>query len=732
MFTNKSILARLLANENISVVQGNFRTASFNVESRVLQLPMWKEMTTDVYDLLVGHEVAHALWTPRENLVVEGVPFSFVNVVEDIRIEKKVLRKYPGLVSNFSRGYLDLIERDIFDTQGQDLNAMSFMDRLNLKAKGREHVNIEFSDEERYYVDRAMSVESFDDVKAVVREIADWLKEKQEDNQDQNQNEVVSDTHESSEFADEQAEELENEESSADATDGSDDAQGEAESDGDSKESDQGQPQESVETSSESSNEASDDSSEESPDIAKKTEDKNDSPFSDCPLADVSTDVAQHQNSESLVQSDTLFLQGIPRSDYERVLIRYPEILKSRRSIVDLDSTRSEYEEFLKESKPVVNMMVKEFEMRKAAYRSLRARTSNKGSLDVNKIHSYKYNDQLFKQVTTLADGKNHGMIMLIDYSGSMNGILSAVIRQTINLVQFCKRVNIPFRVLAFTSTGHYTQDPRIIVDNSLSRFDYSDLRLVELFSEKMSKRDYEYAMSSFFARTRGYRNCSDKEELGSTPLNSALMALKYVFEDFKRDNPVHKLNLVTLTDGASNCASFSIGDDFSGEVRDIKKIVVDVSGKKIDIPPRAYDAQAKVTRDILEAVTGPSIRKINYFITEANGVWGLVSRDVIDCDNSYLDRYNVSEKTKSVKRAVKSDGVYVNDNKKLSGYDRQFILVQRKGTYRRPADFIEESSELEVPDGATTRQLAKAFSKFGDAKKKSRIITRKFAEMVA
>ena len=103
------------------------------------------------------------------------------------------------------------------------------------------------------------------------------------------------------------------------------------------------------------------------------------------------------------------------------------------------------YDTFMAETKQVVNLMAKEFEMRKAAFRSARARTSTKGSLDVNKLHSYKYDDQLFKQVTTLADGKNHGMIMLVDYSGSMYQRMPAVMRQTIALVMFCKRVNIPF-----------------------------------------------------------------------------------------------------------------------------------------------------------------------------------------------------------------------------------------------------------------------------------------------
>ena len=53
----KSILARLLANENISVEQTNHHTAFFDVQNRMLGLPHWKDIDNDLYDLFVGHEV---------------------------------------------------------------------------------------------------------------------------------------------------------------------------------------------------------------------------------------------------------------------------------------------------------------------------------------------------------------------------------------------------------------------------------------------------------------------------------------------------------------------------------------------------------------------------------------------------------------------------------------------------------------------------------------------------
>ena len=60
----KGNLARLLATEDLMVEHKNVETASFNVESRILTLPQWKTASEFVYDMLVSHEVGHALFTP--------------------------------------------------------------------------------------------------------------------------------------------------------------------------------------------------------------------------------------------------------------------------------------------------------------------------------------------------------------------------------------------------------------------------------------------------------------------------------------------------------------------------------------------------------------------------------------------------------------------------------------------------------------------------------------------
>ena len=120
MYHNSS-LPKLLAKENLTIRHGNYQTPWFDIKNRVLGLPLWKDMGKDVYDLFVGHEVGHALETPYEGWhdspeKLQGCPRSYINVIEDARIERKVKTRYPGLVGPFSRAYANLFEDNFFGT----------------------------------------------------------------------------------------------------------------------------------------------------------------------------------------------------------------------------------------------------------------------------------------------------------------------------------------------------------------------------------------------------------------------------------------------------------------------------------------------------------------------------------------------------------------------------------------------------------------------------------------
>ncbi len=115
----KGTLAKLLATEDLIIEHRQVSTASFDVHRRLLTLPVWNRASETVYDLLVSHEVGHALFTPDED--VEGVPMGFVNITDTASIEKLMKRKYPGLPKTFYHGNSELSEQNFYNVADQEL-----------------------------------------------------------------------------------------------------------------------------------------------------------------------------------------------------------------------------------------------------------------------------------------------------------------------------------------------------------------------------------------------------------------------------------------------------------------------------------------------------------------------------------------------------------------------------------------------------------------------------------
>ena len=171
----KGTLAKLLATENLVVEHKKVETASFDVENRVLTLPIW-ETSNDVYNMLVGHEVGHALFTPNEDPTKIGVPMSFINVTEDARIEKLMKRKYPGLTKDFYKGYETLNDIDFFDINTRDIEELSFIDRVNLHFKVGSYAMIPFNDAERPLRDAVGVAETFAEALSAAKDIFKYMK----------------------------------------------------------------------------------------------------------------------------------------------------------------------------------------------------------------------------------------------------------------------------------------------------------------------------------------------------------------------------------------------------------------------------------------------------------------------------------------------------------------------------------------------------------------------------
>ena len=179
----KSNLAKLLATENITIQHNNVKTASFDVKNRVLTLPIFKQKSGDVYDMLIAHECAHALWTPYEQW--QGIDNSelrsYVNVIEDTRIDKMIQAKYPGVVRNYQNGF-DLLEKqNFFGINGRDINKdFMIIDKINLRSKSLNRLPFIFAPKDNEWLAKVDSVKTFDDVLTLAKEMLDWQKDQVE------------------------------------------------------------------------------------------------------------------------------------------------------------------------------------------------------------------------------------------------------------------------------------------------------------------------------------------------------------------------------------------------------------------------------------------------------------------------------------------------------------------------------------------------------------------------
>lgn len=735
---NKTI-ARLLAKENLTIQHGNYKTAWFDIKNRTLGLPLWKDMPKDTYDLFIGHEVGHALYTPYEGWhdspeKIEGVPRSYMNVIEDARIERFVQNDYPGLVGPFRRGYMDLLDREFFgDIDDLDYDEVKLIDKINLKAKLGDMIEVPFSPVEKGFFDRAFTTTTFDEVVQLCREILAYTQENQSELLEQPDNEPDLDLPEGEQ-------EMEDPSSS-----GHDDYMPGEESDEEeqtnapsSEDSDDGEEEKEGDTKSETSEDSSDEPTEEAKDGEYSPEPEKD--------ADTSiTDEIFRRAEKDLIEGNDesggqpLYMREPNQEVRNSVISSYQELKSDREKAwkrwyddTNTDSAtkkaelKSEFGTYYKQVKKSANYAVKEFEMRKAAYQWSRAQTAKSGSLDVNKVWSYKTNEDIFARVTNLADAKNHGMIMFIDFSGSMSGTLQHVLDQLIHLVVFCKAVNIPFDVYAFTTIHRDWNDGSVLQKDG--EIAMSDVSIPLLISSSLKKKDFEEALFGLYLRKVGnefryewdepdsvseYAVTGKREEFGSTPLNDALVLGHRMVKEFKAKHAVQKMNLIVLSDGDSN--SLNVYSDHK-----MNKVtsrfsyydtVLEIDGKQIRHDGGRGRELTKVLLENIQKRYG--CRTLGFFVSDSSHNW-----------NNMLWRMDIyGDDRKEANKEYRKFKCVSKEN--VLGYDN-FYLVKGHGK------LSTDSEEFNPSIDDSIAKIRSSFKKFSSSKKNNKTILTNFGKAVA
>lgn len=549
----KDRLAKLLAGENLIVEHRQVSTASFDVEKRILTLPMWVMESASAYDMLIGHEVGHALYTPlheltqfltNRNTYMDGKyskvkPFH-VNILEDVRIEKMLQKKFPGFRKTFQKGYYDLYEMNFFELKDRKVDALSFMDRLNLYFKLGSNIVIKFTDEEMDMIEKVKNnIDTFEDVLDYCVHISEFISEcanieKEEDKVSPSAKDDSGDDSETCESNLSHSDYIPDIEDYKDDTENSNDRESH------------------TDLSQNSDNDDTDN--------------------------DVTTQESFNKKLKDLIDTET----------YERTYLDIPEV-KIENIIISPDKIKNEckfynkkwieleldtiYFKFKKDSQSSVNYMIKEFQTKKSSDDYARTGSARTGILDTKKLHSYKFNENIFKQIKIEKDGQNHGMIFLVDWSGSMQDCILETTKQLLQLVWFCRKQNIPFDVYCFTNNWNKNiSDPDYLrfekYNNRIQNIEHNEiqidpqLNLLNVISSKRSSKEFDNDCFNFFAisyLTKEHYGLGYPSSLAlnSTPLNSAIISLRQIIPEFYKTTKVDSLSTIILTDGESDYMTY-------------------------------------------------------------------------------------------------------------------------------------------------------------------------------
>jgi hypothetical protein len=385
------------------------------------------------------------------------------------------------------------------------------------------------------------------------------------------------------------------------------------------------------------------------------------------------------------------------------------------------EKNTKDLEKFKVDSSRVVNYLVKEFEMKKSAASYKRSMTAKTGELNVRKLHSYKLTDDLFKRITVVPDAKNHGMVFLLDWSGSMQGVMEDTMKQVINLAMFCQRAQIPYQVFAFTN-GYESSDPYANTTNydpaTFKGFTVGTFHMLELFSHKMTNSEFNNMVALMFKRP--WNTCR-KYSLNGTPLNEALLFMADYLGKFIKNNNVEKASFITLTDGEGHGihSNNGISDSMyhNGQYTKVVTYLRDPVTRREYAINRDGTQQTKVFLTILKHRYNISTIGFHVIRNSRRDMETFVRYNIPTCVNG-MEQFNLVQDFK--KQFREKDFALVFG----TGRDELYLLPATK--------LVTDEGELKVDTKMNSKQIAKQFTKFLDVKKTSRLLLSRFVSLIA
>jgi len=769
----KSNLAKLLATENVNVQYRKAKTASFNPTTRTLIIPIMKEMSNDLHDLLVGHEVGHAHDTPKDGwhdaVHANGNNYKgFLNVVEDARIEKRMKRRYPGLRKSFRNGFDDLMQRDFFGVALRNLNTLPFIDRVNLITKSDYTLDIIFNSEETALLDKVKAIETWDDAVRVTNELWAFSKEEMSKLSDHGGHEGFDDSDSDYDDSDSYGED----DPSEDDQDG-ESGSGEGKSSGEKNDKSDESAADQKSTESDDGDDGEDDGYRNILNRNKQSAASDFDQYSDEPVCE--TDNNFRKNEITLIDEKSLdyVYAKLPTPILSKIITpakRVQELLTqefSKQNAEYESVSTSLYNDFKRKNERYISLLAKEFEMRKAATKYAKSRLSNTGDVDISKIYKYQIDDNIFRKMMKVPKGKSHGLVLLLDKSGSMSQNMASSIEQILILALFCRKVNIPFKVYGVGNAISVRQIDypkemkaweKELENNELSSwndmygtFSKNDgeletnvVYLREVINSQMGNASFQKAvknlcclMNSYGYGTSFYHQRSfhrpPSESLSNTPLIEALIALKPILEEFRQTNHLDIVNTVIVHDGDADDiqAVYAKGERHNRKwfnPRSENVFVTDGKNQlKVAFNPKTHsNTLQSVISNWLTLTTGSKL--FGFFIVPTSGkVAKIVGNRLVNDELTEIR---------------KIPGAYFQENEAIKKYVRQMrkekFLVSQLDGYES-FFLIPDGSNLEINDDeivvtgkVNSTNLAKAFMKFNKTRQVNRVLITKFIQGIA
>lgn len=724
LIETKSLLAKLMATENIHIEQRNVPTASFDLKSRILTVPILNNnINADTYDLFMGHEVGHALYTDYvkwEKACKDGENMSVLNVVEDFRIEKKVKYKYPGLKNAFIRAYRDLFEKNFFRTAGDDLNDYNLIDRINLHSKVGATLNIQFNEIERGLLSDLENIQTIEDSIDVQRKIVEYMKIQEEEN----------DIFDKFDKFDEEDEDHE------DSYDDGHDSEGSESEEKGSKSTDEPESKENQDDKNDSkSNSKGADESE-----LNKKEELSSKKGAGTPEHDIRshTDDAFKENEHRLFNSngvEKIYLNA-PSANLENIIVDFKrlyaiydtQVSSNRNSwrpmIGDYDTEG--YIQLRNSINKTVSYLVKEFELRKNAEQMKKASVAKTGDLNLDKIFSYQFNEDIFKKLTVTNQGKSHGLVMFIDWSGSMSEHLFNTVKQLFNIVLFCKKVNIPYEVYAFSDYSGIDSEKynSQFLQQKINKDDIyitPALKLLNILSSRMNASQFTKAASALVHIAKN-QNEIPVFCLGGTPLNDTILAALDIVPEFKKKNNLQIVNTIFLTDGESNNHLETF--DEGGKFRAVHRSVL--------VPKKGYMIRDIVVRDNVTrhevVIQGSDAQdftngylKLLKHRTNSNiiGFYILNTKEIVRGINTYFPN-SMYETIMQLRESFINNNFLIATNQ---GYDEYYLMKSEK---------TNKEEDTFTVRGQSVKSIANAFTKFASKRSNNRTVLNRFIGLIS